>query len=94
MTNLRHKDGKKKGYIMLYALSTCIWCQMTKELLEELGVEYHYYDMDLIGGDEKVKALEHLMKHNPSRSFPTLIINDGETCIKGYKEDDIKEALK
>ena len=34
-----HIPGKKSGQIMLYALSTCVWCQKTKKLLEEQSAE-------------------------------------------------------
>ena len=34
-----HVAGKKAGKIMLYTLSTCIWCQKTKKLLADLGVD-------------------------------------------------------
>jgi len=29
--------GKNKGQILLYALSTCVWCKKTKQLLDQLG---------------------------------------------------------
>jgi len=28
---MTHVDGKNKGKIMLYALSTCVWCKKTKQ---------------------------------------------------------------
>ncbi len=37
---VEHVPGKNVGHAMLYALSTCPWCQKTKRLLNELGVEY------------------------------------------------------
>ena len=38
---LKHVPGKDKGKIMLYALSTCGWCQKVKRFLNNLGVEYN-----------------------------------------------------
>lgn len=90
---VKHVPGKTVGKVMLYALSTCIWCQKTKRLLNDLGVEYEYTDVDLLDGAEKEAAIRSIMKHNPSRSFPTLVIND-EKCIVGYKEDEIRKTLK
>jgi len=34
-----------------------------------------------------------LTKWNPSRSFPTVVINNSK-CIIGFKEQDIQDALK
>lgn len=89
---MKHIEGKNKGDIRLYALSTCIWCMRTKRLLDELGVEYHYADVDLLEDDDREEAMEIIHKHNPKGGFPTLIIND-DTCIVGYKESDIKKAV-
>ena len=84
--------GKKAGHIMLYALSTCGWCQKTKKLLDDLGVEYDYEYVDHLHGDERDKAIQEVTTWNPSCNFPTLVINN-EKCIVGYKENEIREAL-
>ena len=89
---IEHVDGENKGKIILYALSTCGWCRKTKEFLNGLGVEFSYIFVDLLEDQEKDEIMEDVIKWNPRRSFPTVIIND-EKCIVGYKEDQIKEAL-
>jgi glutaredoxin len=88
-----HVPGKNLGHIMLYALSTCGWCAKTKKLLDDLGVEYDFEYVDHLQGEEKEQSIQEIKSWNPSCSFPTLVIND-ETCIVGYKEDEIKEVLK
>ena len=85
--------GKKAGSIMLYALSTCVWCKKTKALLDSLGVEYSYKYVDLLADKEKKKVMETVKKWNPACNFPTLVINN-ERCIIGFEEDEIREALK
>ena len=87
-----HVPGKKSRNIMLYALSTCGWCQKTKELLDDLGVEYYYEYVDQLLGGAREKAIQEVKAWNPGCIFPTLII-DKEKCIVGYKEDKIREAL-
>jgi glutaredoxin len=87
-----HVDGKNKGKLMLYALSTCVWCKKTKELLSKLGVEFDYVYVDLERGAERSKAIDELKKFNPACSFPTLVVNDKQ-CIIGFKEQQIKEVL-
>jgi len=39
------------------------------------------------------EALREVEKHNPAGSFPTLVIN-GEKAIVGFREAEIREALK
>lgn len=91
-TSVNHVEGENKGHIMLYALSTCGWCKKTKKLLNDLGVEYYFIDTDLLKGKEQDHVIEEIKKWNPRCSFPTLVINN-DTCIIGYKEDEIKEVL-
>ena len=35
--NFKHVKGENKGNIVLFALSTCGWCNKTRKLIEELG---------------------------------------------------------
>jgi glutaredoxin len=92
MMKYEHVEGKNKGKIVLFALSTCVWCKRTKQFLNNLGVEYDYVFVDHLAGAEKGDTMKELEKWNPRCSFPTLVIND-EKCIVGFKEDEIKEAL-
>lgn len=90
---VEHVPGKSVGQTMLYALSTCPWCHKTKRLLNELGVEYDYIDVDNLDGEEKSKVMDEVKKWNPACSFPTLVL-DNKKCIVGFKEDEIRKALK
>jgi glutaredoxin-like protein NrdH len=87
-----HVAGHHKGNIILYALSTCPWCRKTKALLNENGVEYDYYDVDQAKGPEREDVIVQVKKYNPALSFPVLVIN-GKAII-GFKEEEIKEAIK
>jgi len=89
---MKHVEGTYKGKVMLYTLSTCIWCKKTKTLLNDLGVEYHYVDIDTLDSENKQKMLEEVKRWNPQCTFPSLVI-DNETCIVGFKEESIKERL-
>ena len=93
MIKIEHVKGKNKGKIMLYALSTCGWCRKTKEFLNSLGVEYSYIYVDLLEEKDSLNTMNKIKHWNPRCSFPTVVIND-KTCIVGFKEEDIKEALK
>ena len=88
---VEHVSGRDVGQVMLYALSTCVWCKKTKRLLDELGVAYDYEYVDFLQGDEKTRAMDAVRHWNPSCSFPTLIING--KCIVGFREGEIRGAL-
>jgi glutaredoxin len=90
---LEHVNGKKKGKVMLYALSTCGWCARTKDLLGELGVEFSYIYVDLLEDKEQDDIMNEVEKWNPKGSFPTLVINDRKGIV-GFRDDEIREALK
>lgn len=92
MMKYEHVEGEDKGKFRLFALSTCIWCKKTKQLLDDLGVAYDYIFVDQAGSEEKEAIMGEVKRWNPACSFPTLVIND-EHCIVGYKEDQIKEAI-
>jgi glutaredoxin-like protein NrdH len=87
-----HVPGKNQGEIMIYALSTCPWCRKTKQLLNDLGVEYSFADVDQEQGQEREKLIGLVRKYNPALSFPVVVIN-GKAII-GFKEDEIKNSLQ
>lgn len=89
---VEHVDGRNKGTVMLYALSTCGWCGKTKELLRQLGVAFDYAYVDLMDGKEQDDAISIVEKFNPHGSFPTLVINNSKAII-GFREQEIREAL-
>jgi len=90
---IKHIDGKNKGDIKLYALSTCIWCGKTKKLLSDLGIGYDYIDVDLLDFEDQRKVLEEMKKHNPQGGFPTMVIK-GNECIIGFDEEKIKNMFE
>lgn len=89
---MEHVEGENRGHVVLYALSTCGWCRKTKELLNQLGVEFYYAYVDHMQGEARTETMNEVEKWNPRCSFPTLVINN-EKCIMGFKEDEIREAL-
>ena len=90
---MEHVKGVKKAKVMLYALSTCVWCLKTKALLDELRVDYNYIDVDLTEGVEKEAVKKKLKRWNPKMSFPTLVL-DNRKCIVGFDEESIRGNLK
>lgn len=89
---IEHIAGDDRGSLKLYALSTCMWCRKTKELLEHIGAAYDVVEVDTLAPAEKEEAMAEIERWNPQRTFPTLVVND-EKCIVGYQKDKIREAL-
>lgn len=87
---IKKVPGQGSKEIMLFTLSTCIWCKKTKALLKDLGLEHGYVDVDLLFGRDQEDAYDAMNKFGNSASFPTIIINNGEEVIIGFEEDKIK----
>ncbi len=86
-------SGKKNNHkVTLYALSTCVWCRMTKQYLKDNDVEYEFVDVDLLDDNEKSKVHQTILDKGGSLSYPTTIVDD-KTVITGYRKDQLKEAL-
>jgi glutaredoxin-like protein NrdH len=83
---------KRKKDIMLYTLSTCIWCKRTKRFLNELGIDYRYIDVDLLPRNEEREVREKIDRLATDGGFPIMVIDDKEV-ICGFDEDRIRDAL-
>jgi len=79
--------------VVLYALSTCGWCKRTKALLDANGVDYELHDVDLEEGDVRKRSMAEASRWNARVSYPTLVIDEGQTVVVGYDETKIREAL-
>jgi glutaredoxin-like protein NrdH len=86
-------DGADKGRIVLYTLSTCMWCRMAKNLLNDMGVSYEYLDVDTLPAEEKDSVKKEIKKWNPGGSYPTMVIREKE-CVSGFDETEIREKIK
>jgi glutaredoxin-like protein NrdH len=85
--------GKNKSHkVLIYALSTCAWCKMTKQYFKDNDFEFEYVDVDLANDEDHEKIREDIEKRGASPSFPTIIV-DGKTVITGFRKDLIKEAV-
>jgi glutaredoxin-like protein NrdH len=87
------QGGKKHHKVVLYALSTCVWCKMTKQFLKDSGVEYDYIDVDLCQEDDKQKIRQEIQSKGGPLSYPTTIIDD-KVIVTGFRKDLLKEALE
>ena len=86
-------SGKKSQHkVVLYALSTCAWCKMTKQFLKDNSIKYKYVNVDLCEEEDKQKIRQHIQSKGGPLSYPTVIIDD-KVLITGLRKDKLKEAL-
>ncbi len=86
-------SGQNKQHkVIVYALSTCAWCKMTKQFLRDNDVEYEYIDVDLCQEEDKQKIREHIQSKGGPLSYPAIIVDDN-MLITGFRKDKLKEAL-
>jgi glutaredoxin-like protein NrdH len=86
-------SGKKRQRkVILYALSTCAWCKLTKQFLKDNDIEYEYVDVDLCEEEDKQKIRQHIQSKGGPLSYPTVIVDDN-MLITGFRKDKLKEAL-
>jgi ferredoxin-thioredoxin reductase catalytic subunit len=77
--------------IILYSLTTCVFCQAIKKMLDDLAITFQCIQADELADEERKKVVKELRKVNPKCSFPTVVIGD-ETVV-GYKVQEIKEKI-
>jgi len=83
---------KNQHKVVLYALSTCVWCKMTKQFLNDNNVEFEYVYVDLLEEDDKEKIRKHIQSKGGNLSYPTTIVDD-KIVVTGFRKDLLKEAL-
>lgn len=92
MTELTRVEGRNRGTVVLYALSTCAWCRRTRQMLDSLGICYDYVYVDLLSSKEQDEAMAEMRRWNPGCSFPTIVVDNREV-IRGFDEARIRELL-
>ena len=93
MNKIKVSGKNSKHKVLLYALSTCAWCKMTKKFLSDSGVEYEYVDVDLASDQDHEKIRDDIINRGADPSYPTIIVDD-KKVITGFRKDLLKEALE
>ncbi len=86
------RGSVRVGNVRLYALSTCIWCRKTKQLLDTNDIEYEYVYVDELEGEEKEAVKKQILELTGKLSFPTVVIND--TTVVGFDEPKLRKELR
>ena len=94
MTQARGRNlGVREDHrVVLFALSTCVWCRRTRQFLEDHNISFDYVYVDLLEAQERESAKNIVQRWNSRVSFPTLVIDD-EDCVVGFKPEKIRDAL-
>lgn len=74
----------------IYGLKWCIFCLRAINLMQEHGIEFHYYPMD-----DKERVLNYIKETHDHKTVPIITkqTDDGEELIGGY-DDFIKYIRK
>jgi glutaredoxin-like protein NrdH len=93
MNKIKVSGKNNKHKVLVYALSTCAWCKMTKKFLSDSGVEYEFVDVDLASAQDHEKIRDDILKKGAEPSYPTIIV-DNKTVIVGFRKDLLQKALE
>ena len=87
-------QGKKNEHkVVVYALSTCVWCKMTKQYLKDNDIAFEFINVDMTEPEEKEQIHQQILNKGGNLSYPTTIVDD-KTLITGFRKDQLKEALQ
>ena len=77
MLEPKEVPGKiSKHNVMLYTISTCIWCKRLKIKLNEREIKYRYIDIDLVPYMQKEVLKTQLREIKPRLAFPMMFVDD------------------
>jgi len=93
MNKIKVSGKNNKHKVIVYALSTCAWCKMTKKFLSDSGVEYEFVDVDLVNAQDHEKIRDDIVKKGGEPSYPTTIV-DNKIVILGFRKDLLQKALE
>jgi glutaredoxin len=90
---MKIKGSDQRHSVFLYTLSTCAWCNKTKDFLKEKGIECEYVDVDLCNQADYEKIRKDISSRGGGIAFPIIIIDD-KHVINGFQIKKIKEVLE
>lgn len=85
--------GKYKEHkVLIYAITTCIWCKRAKKFLRDQDIEYKYVDIDQCNVEDRSKIKKDILARGGQLVYPTIIIDD-KILINNFRIDKIRDAL-
>jgi glutaredoxin len=92
MQTIKVEGTRNQHHVLMYALSTCMWCRRTKAFLQQHTVAYEYIDVDLQDRMTKHTIIQDILARGGQLTYPTVIIDD-TLLIQGHHLDTLAEAL-
>jgi glutaredoxin-like protein NrdH len=77
--------------VKVFALSTCPYCRMARQYMDESGVVYGVTEVDKLEGAEREEAIAEVKRLSGGTSFPVIVV--GDEVIVGFNKVRIKELL-
>jgi glutaredoxin-like YruB-family protein len=77
--------------VKIYTTSTCPYCEMEKEYLDEKGVKYENIEVD-----HNVKAAQEMLEKSGQMGVPFTVIkkeDDHEETILGFDKEKLDQVL-
>ena len=93
MQTIKVQGQNNKHKVLLYAISTCPWCNKEKQFLRDINIEFEYIDVDLCNDEDYEMVSKDIANRGARFSFPTIIIDD-RIVITGFEENRIRESLE
>jgi glutaredoxin len=85
---------KDKREIIIFTLSTCMWCKKCKRWLKERDVKYRYIDLDQIPYSQKSEILDYLKDNYHTRVSYPFVLCDKKDIVVGYDPNKYEELMK
>lgn len=77
--------------VKVYALTTCPYCRMARQYLDENAVAYDAVEVDTLEGPGRADAIDEVKKLSGGTSFPVIVVDD--EVVVGFNKVRIKELL-
>jgi glutaredoxin-like protein NrdH len=85
--------SRQKHTVLMYAISTCIWCKRAKRFLSTHQIEYEYIDVDLISQEDLQHVERDIMDREGQLLFPTIIVDD-QMILTNPQEEQLRQVLE
>ncbi len=80
--------------ILVFSLTTCPYCKAVRRFLKEHNADFLYIEVDDLSDDDYAQAMEIVIKHNPKKSFPTIVFGKTGEAVIGLEKEHLAEALQ
>lgn len=77
--------------VIIYTLSTCLWCKKTKKYFEDKKIPVEAIDYDKQPGDRQDAMMAEMRSSGGTASFPFVKI--GGSCLQGYNPEEFEKLL-